>query len=182
MRWLTALPKMENRVIGRSVLVVAVTVAGDLGAQTPAAVMNNAVSRTLGSAALASHDCARPDFVSCEHGVEVVTRPTIRVLYEGTISAELEISCTLVAVIASTEADMLLIDAETGTHLVDTVTMARSAAPESAWLAPSWPIASSERPYVGVPVRTSVSAARRFFSLAPADLAHLDSLATRIGS
>src|SRR2546430_793871 len=41
---------MENRVIGRSVLVVAVTVAGDLGAQTPAAVVNNAVSRQIGRA------------------------------------------------------------------------------------------------------------------------------------
>jgi len=154
--------------------------ANRLPGQTPLEVVRSAVSRALNRTSLAAHSCAAPYFANCEGGIELVTQPTIRVLTESPDSARLEVSCILVARIASTEADMLVLDAPAGTRLVDTLTVRRANKPAAAWVVPAWPRNISGNGALGVRVRTTVSTAQLYFQLAPAHRAHLDALAARI--
>ena len=148
--------------------------------QTPLEVVRRAVRQALNRRSLASHRCAAPYFANCEGGIEVVTETSLRVLNEGPHAASVEVRCYLVARIASTEADMLVLDIPAGTQLVDTITVRRADTPTVKWVVSAWPGDVSGHGAQGVPVRTTVSTARVYFQLATADRAHLDSLAARV--
>src|SRR2546422_10639563 len=107
--------------------------------QTPLEVVRRAVRQALNRRSLASHRCAAPYFANCEGGIEVVTEPSLRVLNEGPHAASVEVRCYLVARIASTEADMLVLDIPAGTQLVDTITVRRADTPTVKWVVSAWP-------------------------------------------